>query len=594
MSHHEHGLAILGHPGLLHPESDWNLAFRFPERILTTHDSGEVQDLLAQMESYVDEGKYAVFMLAYEAARAMDECLLVRETGDFPLLWAGVYDAPERDINDFSGDFWAFSDWEHRTGKKEYEAAIHAIKGYLRHGETYQVNYTMALDSFFSGNSLAMYGEVARRMQGTYSMYLDMGRYRVASFSPELFFHCKGRQITAKPMKGTARRGRWDEEDAQKCVALFSTPKERAENVMIVDLLRNDLGRLAEPGSVKVPQLFEVETYPTVLQMTSTVTARLREGVGLGQIFQALYPCGSITGAPKVRTMQIIRELEDSSRRAYCGAMGYASPMGVRMANVPIRTVLIDTNARSTRAHNARFWVGSGVTMDSSSSAEYAECLDKMRFLIDERPDFKLLESLLLHNGRYFLLQRHLKRLARSGGYFRFVFSNAAVRGLLDDIARRNPKGRFKVRLLVDREGEAIAEAHPIDQETSEQLLGKAPGVVCSQDVFLFHKTTNRTVYEQAKARFPHCDDVLLGNERGEVTETCFSNLVYRLGGRLYTPPIDSGLLSGTLRQDILERGEVSERCLLWDELKECGELWCVNSVRGWRKGRLAEDLHKM
>jgi para-aminobenzoate synthetase/4-amino-4-deoxychorismate lyase len=350
---------------------------------------------------------------------------------------------------------------------------------------------------------------------------------------------------------------------------------------MIVDMTRNDLGKIAEIGSVSVPKLFEIERYPTVWQMTSTVTATSQ--ATFTDVLTALFPCASITGAPKRRTMQIITELEDEPRRVYTGCIGYLAPGQIAQFSVAIRTVIVDRETRQ-----AEYGVGGGIVWDSQADEEYAECQDKARALTERKEPFSLLETLRwTPEDGYFLLDYHLRRLSDSADYFGFELDPRRVVAELEELAAGLSQRTYKIRLLAQRDGSVTAEATMI--ELSEQPLRLALAVkpVDSNDKFLFHKTTRRQVYDEALAEHRDADDVILWNERGELTETCLGNLVLKIGDRLVTPPLDCGLLAGTLRAYLLERGEIDEGVLTLDSLERCEEIYRINSVRGWQRAEV-------
>jgi len=379
-------------------------------------------------------------------------------------------------------------------------------------------------------------------------------------------------------MKGTAARGRWREEDEAAAARLEASEKERAENLMIVDLLRNDLGRVAETGTVKVEELFRVERYPTVLQMTSTVAATLREGVTLDELFAALFPCGSVTGAPKVSTTRFIAALEDSPRGVYCGAVGFVAPGGDAAFNVAIRTVVVDKETGE-----AVYGTGGGFTWDSTPGGEYADALAKAKLLTEDAPDFELLETMRLDGSGYRLLEEHLARLAASADYFDIPADVAGAREALARHAGEHAGAARRVRLLVSQDGRARVESEP--------LAGLPPGPlrvalaltpVRRSDRFLCHKTTNRGQYEARRAEVAGVFDVLLWNEEGELTEFTNGNVVVELGGECWTPPRACGLLAGTFRAELLRGGGVAERVLTKDDLAHAARVWFVNGVRGW------------
>ncbi len=323
---------------------------------------------------------------------------------------------------EFTAGSFDLSAWKSQVSRSEYSDAVSRIRDLIARGDTYQVNYTFPLLSHFNGDPSAWYDTLCTAQGAEYCAYLDLGRYKVLCISPELFFERSGDSIKTKPMKGTINRGRWAQEDEERARQLAESAKDRAENVMIVDLLRNDLGKISVPGSVTVSKLFEVERYETLWQMTSTVESTLRSDVGLADVMAALFPCGSITGAPKIRTMEIIRELEPFPRGIYTGTIGFIRPGGDCVFNVAIRTVVLDSDTGA-----ATFGVGGGITIDSTAEREYDECLLKSSFLTAPIPRFRLLESILLEGGEFFLLSRHLDRLRASAKYFNFHFPEEQV-----------------------------------------------------------------------------------------------------------------------------------------------------------------------
>ncbi|MDO8795533.1 MAG: chorismate-binding protein, partial [Vicinamibacterales bacterium] len=391
----------------------------------------------------------------------------------------------------------------------------------------------------------------------------------------------EGDHIVTRPMKGTAPRGRWPAEDAARATGLIHSPKDRAENVMIVDLMRNDLGRLARPGTVAVTSLFDAERYPAQWQMTSTVEARLRDGVGLVEIFRALFPSGSVTGAPKVRSMGILREVESSPRGAYCGAIGLIEPGGRAQFSVTIRTVTVD---RTTAT--AEFGVGSGIVWDSEAGSEYDECRVKAAILTASPPSFELLESLRWKpDTGCRLLVRHVARMAASAAYFGRPWDEAAARAALERATAglTGPAAKpAKVRLLLNEAGAFRCEVQPLGLIPTPFRVALAAAPVSSQDIFLFHKTTRRDVYAAAEASHPGVDAVILWNEHGEVTEATRFNVVAEIDGERVTPPLDCGLLAGVMRAELLDSRAITERRITIDELRAAPRLWVVNAVRGW------------
>ena len=570
-----------------------------PVGVLEAARTGEVPGVLDAAEAALARGLWVAGFVAYEAAPGLDPALRVRARvpGDpfagLPFAWFAMFEGrqettlPEPPADAPAVDAAA---WVPSVDRAAYDAAIARIHGHIAAGDTYQVNDTLRLRARITGDPHGLYRDLCYAQRGAYAAYLDTGRYRVLSASPELFFRIDGDRVSTKPMKGTAPRGRWLQEDEAIRARLQSSVKDRAENAMIVDLLRNDLGRVAREGSVTWSDVFEAERYETVWQLTSTVAADLRPDAGLADVFRALFPCGSVTGAPKVSTMGIIADIEDSPRGVYCGTVGYLAPRtatGPRARfNVAIRTVVHDAETGA-----AEYGVGGGITWDSRAAAEYDETVDKARVLTARRPPFRLLETLLHEPGiGYRRLDEHLARLRASAAYLGFALDEEAVRDALTREAARFPAKPARVRLLVDRRGrpETGGAPMPADPRGSVRLGVDAGHPVDPADPFLFHKTTLRGRYEEAKERHPDADDVLLTNTRGEATETTIANLAVRLDGRWWTPPLDAGLLPGCERAALLADGTLRERTLSLAELARAEDLAIYSSVRPWRRAVIA------
>jgi para-aminobenzoate synthetase / 4-amino-4-deoxychorismate lyase len=574
---------------LKNPQGGGWWLFQEPRRIVQAWRVEHVLPALRQAEAAVDgDGQFAAGFISYEASPAFDPALSVWPDEGFPLLWFGLYDQP-RVIELLPAPLQPLElpvDWQPSVTREAYEQAIAQIKEHIACGETYQVNYTLRLRAAFHVDPWGLFVHLVQAQPTEYAAYVDTERFALCSASPELFFQLQGDLLTCRPMKGTAARGRTLAEDRLQAEWLSCSVKDRAENVMIVDMTRNDLGRVAEFGSVQVPRLFQVERYPTVWQMTSTVQARSR--ASFSEIMQAVFPCASITGAPKASTMSIIAALETTPRRAYTGCIGFYAPGRQARFNVAIRTVTVD------RQENlAEYGAGGGIVWDSTSAGEYAECLLKARLVSENRPQFSLLETMLWNAGAgYALLEVHLRRLRDSAEYFAFPLELKRLQAELNSMdarLRAEAAPAQRVRLLVSRQGKIELQAAPILEKGSDVQvrLGLASHPVDSSYPFLYHKTTHRRIYQEALAGCLGCEDVLLWNERGEVTETCIANLVYRLEGQLYTPPIGCGLLPGTFREQLLKQGKVHERILPLAELDRCDDLYVINSVRGWRAAAL-------
>ncbi|WP_228409606.1 aminodeoxychorismate synthase component I [Radiobacillus deserti] len=570
-------------PLLLFEFSDKNgqitpLSFQDPLRIYQTNHVSEIHHIMLQVEKEVDAGYFAAGYVSYEAAPAFLPNSKVYQNTNIPLIWFAIFEKPSKEIPKFTEPF-SVSKWKLHTSRLDYEKGISKIKHAIEIGDTYQVNYTARLAADFYGDDFSFYKQLVDKQKASFSAYLNIGNRRILSVSPELFFRIDGTKITTKPMKGTAKRGRFLEEDRNQMIHLRKSEKEMAENIMIVDLLRNDVSRIAKPGSVKVNKLFEVESYPTVHQMTSTIEAELQPNTTIFEWFQALFPCGSITGAPKLRTMDYIAELETSPRDVYCGAIGYITPDRDAVFNVPIRTVIVDTVS-----HQATYGVGGGITWDSTVDGEYEELFAKAQVLSEEPiPTFQLLESISLENGTFPLWPLHRERLQQSASYFDYPVDWNIIEEEMMELANQHNSGHFKTRLLIDRNGQHVLEAEKVVSVKGPVICTLAKSAINKADRFLFHKTTHRSIYDKHQKEAPDsCFSPLLWNEQEELTEFTFGNLVVEKNGAFYTPPQTCGLLAGTLRQHLLNQGKIEEKVITKTDLITYEKIWFINSVRGW------------
>jgi para-aminobenzoate synthetase/4-amino-4-deoxychorismate lyase len=569
-------------------DTSW-LRFIEPSRIVQATDAASVGYTIATVEQLTSAGSaWAVGFVTYEAAAAYG--LRVHAPRNVPLAWFAIFDRhPERfdDLSQWCPGHGASSPilgpMRPTVTREAFEQAFNRIKERIAAGDTYQANYTFRLEGRLSGESRELFANLARSQRGRYSAFIRTGDLVICSASPELFFRREGRRLIARPMKGTAPRGRTLAEDRTLRDRLRASTKERAENVMIVDMMRNDVGRVASVGTVSVPELFTVERYPTVWQMTSEVTAET--DATLDRVFAALHPSASVTGAPKVSTMEILAGLEPEPRGVYTGAVGYIAPGGDAQFNVAIRTAVVD------EVHQRiSFGVGSGIVWDSTADAEYEECLLKAAVLGRSIPAFELLETLRWSPEAGFdLLERHLQRMRESAEYFEFECDERRIREELSG-AVAGATGPLRVRLRVSSSGVATVESTPVQVSkgvpAAPVRLRLSTEPVSRDDVFLYHKTTNRGVYDRARRN--DADDVCLWNDNGEVTESTIANIVVELpGGVRVTPPVACGLLAGTLRADLLERGEIRERVVRVEELSSASRIWLINSVQGWRPASL-------
>ncbi|GAB3470062.1 bifunctional anthranilate synthase component I family protein/class IV aminotransferase [Massilia terrae] len=567
---------------------------------LTCSDAAGWPQLLADLEQGLARGLYAVPLLNYELGEALAgigargtngplaQVLLFRQCDKLNAAQVDAWLATRTPQGEPAG----IAGIAPSVCEDEFTRAIAAIRDYIAAGDTYQVNYTFRLRFDAFGSLAALFARLRARQPVPYGALIGLpGGGAVMSLSPELFMRHADGKLVARPMKGTARASGDALKDAQLAAALSADPKNRAENLMIVDLLRNDLGRVADTGSVEVPALFEVQRFGDVLQMTSTVRARVRAGATLAQVLDALYPCGSITGAPKLRTMQIIRELESTPRGIYTGAIGWIDPpagghaIGDFCLSVPIRTLALEAERCGLR--RGEMGVGAGIVFDSEAQSEYAECQLKARFLTGLPNEFELFETIRASyedGPRH--LDAHLDRIGASCAYFGFPFQRELARAAIVDACLALPGGLHRVRLAIGSDGQPRATSAalgPNPQEPVRLLLSEE--ATCSTDVFLAHKTSHRARYDAAwrAAEAKGAFDILFFNERGELTEGGRSNVFVRLGGRWYTPPLTCGLLPGVLRGVMLAAPawRASEKVITRAMLDQAEDIIVCNSLRG-------------
>ncbi|MGY1744324.1 chorismate-binding protein [Blastococcus sp. SYSU D00695] len=560
------------------------LAFDAVERELVATRPEDVVPVLDEVDRLTRAGRWAFGFVAAEAAPGLDPALAVHEPVEgLPLAWFGISPGPATvDVVAPAGEAGPpTGPWVPQWGPGHHRRAVEAVRAHIAAGDVYQCNLTTRLTAPAPADPARLYADLALAQRGAHNAFLDLGRFVVAGASPELFLEWTGDRVLMQPMKGTAARGRTAAEDADAVHRLGTSEKERAENVMIVDLVRNDLARVAVTGSVTVDALCRPERFETVHQLVSDVSSRLLPGTGLADLFRAVFPSGSVTGAPKIRAMELIRELEDGPRGVYCGAVGVVAPPGAPFRarfGVAIRTVLVDRQAGT-----ATYGAGGGITWGSRPDAEYAELLAKARVLATRPDDAALLETMRHEAGRGVRsLDAHLGRMAASAQFLGVPFDAAAARAAL--AARLAGAGDARVRLLCARDGGLTVELAPLpapDRRPLRLVIDDEP--VDSREWWPHHKTTRREPYERRRARHPDADEVLLVNERGELTEACTANLAVRLDGRWWTPPAGDGCLPGVERARLVAAGVLAERVLVPADLHRAEGLALVNSLRGWR-----------
>ena len=610
LPHHYHEL-IADSPDSVLLETAWlddayprSWLFLHPVEVIRANALNELPRLFEVIERHLQDGLHVAGFLSYECGHHFEpqSNISSRGTTKDPLAWFGVYKGtyvfdhvtgqttPGLPVDPPSGSAAEqvranISDLRLDIDREGYCQQVERIREYIAAGDTYQVNFTTRARFDYEGCSAALFSYLRERQRVPYGAFLHVDQQYILSLSPELFFRIEDGRITTRPMKGTARRGRSLEEDQRIRKWLQQDPKNRSENVMIVDLVRSDLGKIAQIGSVRVEELLTVETYDTLLQMTSTISARLRPDTSFHEIFRALFPCGSVTGAPKCRTMQIIQEIENGPRGVYTGAIGFFAPNRSAVFNVPIRTIVL-------RDGQGEMGVGSGITFDSVAEQEYEECLLKMQFLSQSTSSFQLLES-LRWDGEYHFLEDHLQRLESSAQYFGFGFDKDKIRSALEQNQDRlAPGSPSKVRLLLDRTGVVSIETVALNAQPSSGTIILSSIRTSSEDRFLYHKTTHRELYDRLhrEARSLGHEDVLFRNERGELTEGAINNLFLELEGLLFTPPVECGLLAGIYRGHVLGgNSRAAERILTRKDLRGADAIYLCNSVCGMRRVRLVE-----
>jgi len=568
-------------------------AFDQPLRTLVAHTHEQVKPVLGAVQAAAKAGLWCVGYVRYEAAPAFDAALQTHPA-DGVLAWFGVFDQALPWPDDRDTPVEAALHWRSSLTREAFDAHMARIHQAIAAGAFYQVNYTTLLHGDFSGDPGALFTRLQRAQPGGYAACIDTGDEQVLSVSPELFFDwdgsAAGGRILTRPMKGTAARGATPEDDAAQVAALKRSPKERAENVMIVDLLRNDLSRIAQPNSVKVPALFTVQSLPTVHQMVSDVTAGTRAGTTLAEVFGALFPCGSITGAPKVRAMQEICALEPQPRGVYCGAIGVVRPGGHATFNVAIRTVTL-------RGAQATCGIGSGITADATADAEWQEWQVKQRFLERASTPFELLETLRLQDGVFHNSGAHLARLERAASHFGYAFDAGRVQQTLAALTAdasfdlqdgllpvpKTTSTAWRVRLLLAASGQTRAEKFILNQPLAPVLIAlAATHFEASESEFTRFKTTRRAHYEAFAPTDPGVFDTLLYNPQGELTECTRGNIALKLDGVWVTPPLRCGLLDGVGRDIALKDGRLTEQVVRVDDLPRVQAVAFINSLRGW------------
>lgn len=579
--------------------------FEHPAEIIRADGPEEVDAALAALTSGLERGLHAAGFFSYELGYLLEPRLasLLPERRKMPLLWFGLYTSP-RELMGSEVQEWlnqeaignpTLGELAHSWDSASYLKRFEQVQNNIKSGDIYQLNLTFKAKFNLQGSPLALYRDLRLKQRVAYAGIVDTGDVTILSASPELFIKQDGRVIETRPMKGTAPRAGTLDADSEVRTALSKDVKNRAENLMIVDLMRNDLGRISDPGSVSVTDLFTVETFKTLHQMTSGVRAELKPGIGLVDVLKAIFPPGSITGAPKIRAMELIRELETEPRGVYCGAIGRFSPDGTALLNVAIRTTVID------RKGAGEMGIGSGIVADSDGVKEYAECLLKMKFLTDPVRRFELIETMLHEPEKGIWLRGyHLARLAASAAYFGFVFDASKVHDAIESAISGNTNERLRVRLLLDEDGGVTVTTAPQPAAPADAVMRYvvSDSRLNSSDLFLYHKTTRRELYDREWKHYADtlgADEVIYLNEAGELAEGSRTSIFIARDGKLLTPRLAAGVLPGTLRAALLDEGRAEEARLTIQDLNGAAEIYLGNSVRGLMRAeplvpRLAVD----
>lgn len=565
--------------------------FEHPAEIIRADSPEEVDAALAALTSGLARGLHAAGFFSYELGYLLEPRLasLLPERRKMPLLWFGLYTSP-RELMGSEVQEWlnqeaignpTLGELAHSWDSASYLKRFEQVQNNIKSGDIYQLNLTFKAKFNLQGSPLALYRDLRLKQRVAYAGIVDTGDVTILSASPELFIKQDGRVIETRPMKGTAPRAGTLDADSEVRAALSKDVKNRAENLMIVDLMRNDLGRISDPGSVSVTDLFTVETFKTLHQMTSGVRAELKPGTGLVDVLKAIFPPGSITGAPKIRAMELIRELETEPRGVYCGAIGRFSPDGTALLNVAIRTTVID------RKGAGEMGIGSGIVADSDGIKEYAECLLKMKFLTDPVRRFELIETMLHEPEKGIWLRGyHLARLAASAAYFGFVFDASKVHDAIEAAISGNANERLRVRLLLDEDGGVTVTTAPQPAAPADAVMRYvvSDSRLNSTDLFLYHKTTRRELYDREWKHYADtlgADEVIYLNEAGELAEGSRTSIFIARAGKLLTPRLAAGVLPGTLRAALLDEGRAEEARLTIQDLNGAAEIYLGNSVRG-------------
>jgi para-aminobenzoate synthetase/4-amino-4-deoxychorismate lyase len=591
------------------PTGGQSMEFLDPERVVAAYQISDVLDVVNEAESATHEGLWAVGFVAYEAAQAFDPTLPVRTHGqgemldEVPLAWFGLF-RDRSQAEPFIGEGrvdaspYTVSPWIPTMDEDTYEENVHRVRRLIKSGDLNQINFALRLDAAISGDLRELYRDLVLSQRGAYGAFIDLGRYRILSASPERFFAIEGSRIDVRPMKGTAPRGRWSAEDEDNAAKLTASDKDRDEHQRIVDRVEAQLAGITIPDTIRTHDLMGLERLETVWQLASNMSAELTPTTGIVDVFRALFPSAAVTGDPKARAMEAIATLECRTRGIYAGAIGFMAPTdGERpdaSFSVAIRTVAVDSEEGV-----GEYGVGAGITDTSVPRGEYDEAQSKTRFLVQRRPEISLFETIRWEEGHGFRwIDRHLRRIGDSSAYFGFRFDEGSVHEALEE-AVNGLTGARAVRLEVDRLGRVSVDVDPEELAPARWWPGTGhdpvacvvdPAAISSTSIYRFHKTTARRPYNDRANAYEGVEDVLMVNERGELTEATTYNVAVQCAGVWITPPLASGCLPGVLRQVLIDEGALVEEVITVDDLDGADGLGLLSSVRGWKSARLIRE----
>jgi para-aminobenzoate synthetase / 4-amino-4-deoxychorismate lyase len=565
-------------------KSSKSYIFSKPSRIISINDFNEISFKLGIIDSYIQNGITGYSIIKYEAGYLFEKKLLsLSDSNDKDLLQfyffedINVHKINSRniEIGEFKKEF-KISSFRLNTRQNEFVKNIKKIKHYIAEGDTYQVNYTVKGSFDFSGDICSLFKTLIFNQSARYIAFINHDNEIIISVSPELFFHYKNENILSRPMKGTLERSNRVLSDSIQKQRLCTDRKNNSENLMIVDLIRNDFGKICEYGKVKTKNMFEIETYELLHQMVSTIAGKLKPGINLSGIIRNLFPCGSITGAPKIRTMEILSELEKEKRGIYTGSIGLIK-RSEAIFNVAIRTIILKNK-------KGELGLGGGIVWDSAPVEEYNEVMLKSNFLLKPKPYFELFETMLVENKRVFLFKEHIERIKKSAEYFLFKFDETKIiKTIGKSLERAKDCPKFRLKLLMTKWGKVKVQIEDYPRNPKEIKVILSGRKTDSTNQFLYHKTTNRQLYEKEYSFYSPKGffDILFFNEKDELTEGVISNVFIKTGSTWYTPPVNSGLLPGVYRNYFLKKNKnVSEKIIYYKDVINAGEILLTNSLR--------------